>query len=83
MTDDIAALSAGIVALDKSVAETTENRKGDNEEYKALMAADTTAKDLLVLAKNRLSKFYKADLYVHQSKSYQRVIASMKTLAVS
>merc|ERR1719150_1798531 len=64
LTDDIAALTAGIIALDKSVAEATENRKGENEEFKALMAADTAAKDLLVFAKNRLNKFYNPDLYV-------------------
>jgi len=64
LTDDIAALTAGIVALDKSVAEATEDRKEENEEYKALMAADTAAKDLLVFAKNRLNKFYNPDLYV-------------------
>merc|ERR1719384_2039747 len=51
LTDDIAALTAGIIALDKSVAEATENRKGENEDFKALMAADTAAKDLLVFAK--------------------------------
>merc|ERR1719384_1100548 len=64
LTDDIAALTAGIVALDKSVVEATETRKEENEEYKALMAADTAAKDLLVFAKNRLNKFYNPDLYV-------------------
>jgi len=64
LTDDIAALTAGIIALDKSVAEATENRKTENEEFKALMAADTAAKDLLVFAKNRLNKFYNPDLYV-------------------
>merc|ERR1719189_998212 len=64
LTEDIAALTAGIIALDKSVAEATENRKTENEEFKALMAADTAAKDLLVFAKNRLNKFYNPDLYV-------------------
>merc|ERR1719223_1948812 len=64
LTDEIAALTAGIVALDKSVAEATENRKQENEDYKALMAADTAAKDLMVFAKNRLNKFYNPDLYV-------------------
>jgi len=64
LTDEIAALTAGIVALDKSVAEATENRKEENEEFKALMAADTAAKELLAFAKNRLNKFYNPDLYV-------------------
>merc|ERR550534_1608316 len=64
LTDEIAALTTGIIDLDKSVAEATENRKEENEEYKALMAADTAAKDLLGFAKNRLNKFYNPDLYV-------------------
>merc|ERR1719361_2380440 len=64
LTDEIAALTAGIIALDKSVAEATENRKEENEEFKALMAADTAAKELLAFAKNRLNKFYNPDLYV-------------------
>merc|ERR1719150_2024697 len=64
LTDEIAALTAGIIALDKSVAEATENRKEENEEYKALMAADTAAKEVLAFAKNRLNKFYNPDLYV-------------------
>merc|ERR550534_1598873 len=42
----------------------TELDLAENEEYKALMAADTAAKDLLAFAKNRLNKFYNPDLYV-------------------
>jgi len=68
LADEIAALTKGIVDLDKSVAEATENRKQENEDYKALMAADTAAKDLLVFAKNRLNKFYNPDLYVAPAK---------------
>jgi len=64
LSDEIAALTQGIVDLDKSVVEATENRKEENEDYKALMAADTAAKDLLVFARNRLNKFYNPDLYV-------------------
>merc|ERR1719237_1843131 len=64
LSDEIAALTKGIVELDKSVAEATEQRKAENEEYKALMAADTAAKDLLTFAKNRLNKFYNPSLYV-------------------
>jgi len=64
LADEIAALTAGIIALDKSVAEATENRKAENEEFKALMAADTAAKELMAFAKNRLNQFYNPDLYV-------------------
>merc|ERR1719230_1363512 len=57
------ALEAGIKALDKSVAEATEQRKEENQDYKALMASDTAAKELLGFAKNRLNKFYNPKLY--------------------
>merc|ERR1719325_548774 len=39
LTEEIAALVAGIKNLDKSVAEATENRKAENAAYKELMAA--------------------------------------------
>jgi len=61
---EIAELEAGIKALDKSVAEATENRKKENAEYKDLMASDGTAKEVLAWAKNRLNKFYNPKLYV-------------------
>jgi len=56
--EDIEALADGIKALDKQVAEATENRKEENTEYKEEMAANVGAKKLLELAKNRLAKFY-------------------------
>merc|ERR1719265_1574006 len=63
LTDEIAALEAGIVALDKSVAEATANRKEENSDYTTLMASDSTAKEILAFAKNRLNKFYNPKLY--------------------
>merc|ERR1719335_560678 len=63
LTEEIAALEAGIKALDKSVAEATEQRKEENEDYTALMASDTAAKELLGMARNRLNKFYNPKLY--------------------
>jgi len=62
-TDEIAALEAGIKALDKSVTEATEQRKEENEDYTALMASDAAAKELILFAKNRLNKFYNPKLY--------------------
>jgi len=64
LSSEIEALAAGIKALDKSVAEATETRKAENEEYTALMASDTAAKELIGMAKNRLNKFYNPKLYV-------------------
>ena len=64
LTEEIAALVAGIKNLDKSVAEATENRKAENAAYKELMAADTAAEKLLAMAGNRLAKFYTPKLHV-------------------
>merc|ERR1719468_1073903 len=60
---DIEALEDGIKALDKQVAEATEQRKEENEDYTTLMANDAQAKELLEFAKNRLNKFYNPKLY--------------------
>merc|ERR1719359_1527409 len=62
-TEEIAALEVSIKDLDKQVAEATEQRKEENEDYKALIASDTASKELLMFAKNRLNKFYNPKLY--------------------
>merc|ERR1712060_704094 len=48
---------------DKAGAEATKQRQDENTEYKALMASDTAAKEVLAFAKNRLNKFYNPKLY--------------------
>merc|ERR1719418_401517 len=53
LSDEMAALEAGIRALDQSVAEATAQRKAENAEYKALVASDTAAQEVLAFAKNR------------------------------
>mmetsp|Transcript_7244 Transcript_7244/g.18075 ORF Transcript_7244/g.18075 Transcript_7244/m.18075 type:complete len:737 (-) Transcript_7244:101-2311(-) len=63
LAEEVAALEAGIKALDKSVAEATELRKEENADYKDLMTSDATAKQVLEWAKNRLNKFYQPKLY--------------------
>jgi septal ring factor EnvC (AmiA/AmiB activator) len=60
---EISALQAGIKALDKAVAEATEQRKEENEDFTQLMASDSAAKEILGFAKNRLNKFYNPKLY--------------------
>merc|ERR1719152_263922 len=67
LTADLEELAAGIKALDKSVAEATEDRKAQNAEFTELMAQDTAAKELLGVAKNRLNKFYNPKQYVAPS----------------
>merc|ERR1719277_2429033 len=64
LASEIAALIAGVEALDKSVQEATATRKAENAEFKATMAADTAAKELIGLAKNRMNQFYNPALYV-------------------
>jgi len=83
---EIEALSDGIKALDKSVAEATEQRKEENEEYTALMAGNSAAKELLAFAKNRLNKFYNPKLYKAPAKAEltaedQATLAAGGTLA--
>jgi len=63
LAEEMKALEAGIVALDKSVAEATEQRKAEHAEFAELMASDSTAKELIAFAKNRLNKFYNPKLY--------------------
>merc|ERR1719264_1675112 len=63
LVQEINALEAGIRALDKSVAEATDLRKNENADYKELMTNDSTAKEVLLWAKNRLNKFYDPKLY--------------------
>merc|ERR1711885_58253 len=53
----------GVKALDKSVADATDTRKKEHDDYVETLAANTAAKDLLGFAKNRLNKFYNPKLY--------------------
>merc|ERR1719473_33688 len=63
LNDEIKVLEEGIVALDKSVAEATEQRKEENTEFTAKLAANNAAKELILFAKNRMQKFYNPKLY--------------------
>jgi hypothetical protein len=60
---EIEALDDGVRALDKEVAEATENRQTEFEEFKANNANNAAAVDLLKFAKNRLNKFYNPSQY--------------------
>eukprot|EP00429_Kryptoperidinium_foliaceum_P047836 CAMPEP_0176106740 /NCGR_PEP_ID=MMETSP0120_2-20121206/53565_1 /TAXON_ID=160619 /ORGANISM="Kryptoperidinium foliaceum, Strain CCMP 1326" /LENGTH=721 /DNA_ID=CAMNT_0017440863 /DNA_START=43 /DNA_END=2208 /DNA_ORIENTATION=- len=63
LAEEISALQDGIIKLDKSVTEATEQRKQENAEYKDLMSSNSVAKEVLGWAKNRLNKFYNPKLY--------------------
>merc|ERR1719330_1959786 len=62
LTEEIAALTAGIKELDASVAEATENRRTEHTEYGELIASNSAAKEVLGMAKNRLQQFYNPKL---------------------
>jgi len=63
LVDELKKLEDGIVALDKSVAESTEQRKEENADYTELIASDSAAAELIGMAKNRMNKFYNKALY--------------------
>merc|ERR1719343_218719 len=63
LATEIKAIEDGIKALDASVADATELRKTEHAEFSELMAEDSSAKDLLLFAKNRLNQFYNPKLY--------------------
>merc|ERR1711962_348054 len=63
LSKEIKALQAGIKALDKSVAEATEQRKAEHAEFVETSTNNQAAVDLIAFAKNRLNKFYNPKLY--------------------
>merc|ERR1719378_8139 len=65
---EIEALKAGLVELDKDVAESTEMRKKEHEESLSEAAANGAAVELLGMAKNRMNKFYNPTLYKEPEK---------------
>merc|ERR1719155_323584 len=73
LAGEIKALGDGIAALDKQVAEATEQRKEENSDYSTLMANDAAAKDILAFAKNRLNKFYNPKLYKPPAASFIQI----------
>merc|ERR1719379_2683672 len=80
LADEMEALTDGIKALDKSVAEATELRKSEHEDYSELMTNDANAKEVLLWAKNRLNKFYNPKLYKAPPK---RVLSAEDTIVTS
>jgi hypothetical protein len=60
---EIEALDDGIRALDKEVAEATETRQTEHEDFVEFTAQNSAAVDLLKFAKNRLNKFYNPSQY--------------------
>merc|ERR1719160_1261316 len=63
LMEEISGLGASIAALDKSVADATEQRKEEHAEYVATMQMNEAAMALVGKAKNRMQKFYNPTLY--------------------
>merc|ERR1719265_1848675 len=61
--EEIATLEASIKDLDKSVAQATEQRKEEHEDFGEMMQLNEAAMGLIEKAKNRLQKFYNPTLY--------------------
>merc|ERR1719191_1992550 len=80
LKEEIAALEASLKELDKSVAEATDLRKTETEDFNELMASDSAAKELLLFAQNRLNKFYNPKLYKPPPK---RVLSAEDEIATS
>merc|ERR1719235_629903 len=72
LTEEIEALIQGIKDLDKQVAEATEQRKEENEDFVEGLALNNAAKQLIEMAKNRMNKFYNPALYKPPPKREQR-----------
>jgi chromosome segregation ATPase len=63
LAEEINGLIASIEALDKSVADATEQRKEEHAEYVETMQMNEAAVGLVGKAKNRMQKFYNPTLY--------------------
>jgi len=63
LMEEISTLTASINELDKSVADATEQRKEEHQEYVDTMQMNEAAMALVEKAKNRMQKFYNPTLY--------------------
>jgi hypothetical protein len=63
LADAIATLQADIKDLDKTVAQATEQRKEEHEDFLESQQLNEAAMQLIEKAKNRLQKFYNPTLY--------------------
>merc|ERR1719240_2464211 len=63
LSSEIDTLQAEIKALDKAVAEATEQRKEEHATFVQAQAENQAATQLVEAAKNKLNKFYRPNLY--------------------
>merc|ERR1719235_1213393 len=63
LAEEIATLQSEVKALDKAVAEATEQRKEEHGEFLTFQTENNAAVQLIEKAKNRLFKFYRPNMY--------------------
>merc|ERR1719271_456719 len=63
LAEEIATLQSEIKALDKAVADATEQRKEEHGEFLTFQTENSAAVQLIEAAKNRLFKFYRPNLH--------------------
>jgi len=80
-SEEIAALQKDIKALDKAVAEATEQRKEEHADFLQFQTENNAALQLIEKAKNRLFKFYRPNL--HKEAPKRELTDEEKLLAAS
>merc|ERR1719163_2231141 len=68
LAEEIAALQVEVKALDKAVAEATEQRKEEHGEFLTFQTENSAAVQLIEAAKNRLFKFYRPNLHKEEQR---------------
>merc|ERR1719446_1572605 len=79
-SEEIATLQKDIKALDKAVAEATEQRKEEHSDFLTFQTQTDAALQLIEKAKNRLFKFYRPDLHKEEPR---RELTEEERIAVS
>merc|ERR1719407_385873 len=80
LAEEIANLQAEVKALDKAVAEATEQRKEEHAEFLTFQSENNAAVQLVDAAKNRLFKFYRPNLHKAEAR---RELTEEEELAVA
>merc|ERR1719440_1067150 len=81
LAEEIKTLNAEVVALDKAVAEATEQRKAEHADFLQFQTENNAAVQLIEKAKNHLFKFYRPNL--HKEAPKRELTDEEKILAAS
>jgi outer membrane murein-binding lipoprotein Lpp len=86
LDQDESSLKDGIKGLDTSVVESSETRKEEHANYEATLTENKAAKELLIMAKNRLNQFYNPSLHKEAPKAevseQERIAANLAFLQI-